>query len=367
MAYIVKDVVKVIERRFPLTYAESWDNCGLFCGDEKMAVKKILVALDPTLEVIESAIRQKVDMIITHHPLTISKLSKVNTQSIEGRKIEQLIKNDIALYSAHTSLDVEGMINKELSRLFGLNNPELLMPTASESLYKIVVFVPITHLETVRTAMCQAGAGNIGNYADCTFYTKGTGTFLPKEGTNPFIGAQGLLETVDEMRLETIVGKDCLYKVLRAMEKAHPYEEVAYDVYETERTMNKVGFGEIGELNEVLTGNEFVHHVKEALNLPHISFAGKKNKKIKKVAVCSGSGLSFLTEAIKKGADAYVTGDLKYHDAILAKESDILVIDATHFQTENIIVALLGNYLENKLKESIVILDDIHKNPIEII
>lgn len=369
MALKVKEVIKIMEELAPPEYAEDFDNCGLLVGDENQVIDKVLIALDATMEVIDNAIENDVEMIITHHPIIFSKMDRVNNQSIEGRKIIKLIKNSIPVYSAHTNLDkTYNGINDVLASKLGLTNTKMFGKKLKEFLYKIVVFIPKDHVNKVRNAMCNEGAGHFGNYSNCSFYTEGIGTFKPLEGSNPFIGARNHIEKVEEVRLETIVTYSKLSNVISAMIKSHPYEEVAYDVYKTEQKVNPVAFGRIGELEEVTVLADYAEKVKESLNLNNIHIIGNEDKKIKRVAICSGSGMSEYDSAVKEGAHVFITGDVKYHQAVYANELGIPVIDATHFGTENIIVDSLGDYLNNKIGKSVkVVKDTTLINPIKTI
>lgn len=366
MSVKVKDIMKIMGEFAPLKFAESWDNCGLLVGDKEQTVNKILIALDPTMDVINMAIKEDVDMMITHHPYGLKKFNKVNTSSLEGRKIIQLIKNDIALYSSHTNFDIMGYLNDELARQLGLIDLQILDLVSKDNVYKVVVYVPIEYKETVRYAMCEAGAGYIGNYSDCTFMTNGIGTFMAREGANPAIGEINQLENVEEVRIDTIATKDNLKQIIEAMLKAHPYEEVAYDIYKTEQSSHPIGNGKLGTLAKSTTLQEYASLIKKTLNLDYIHIVGERNQVIKKVAICSGSGMDFMIDAMESGADVLVTGDIKYHDAVYAKEVGLALIDATHFATENIVKGLINEMLGEVLDVEII-LDLALTNPIEII
>ena len=343
MSVKVKDIMNVMEGLAPHELAESWDLVGLAVGDPEAEVKKVLVALDVTDPVVEEARKLGADMIVTHHPMLLfRKIQSITTEDLLGKRIFKLIKNDIAAFSAHTNLDIVwGGTNDVLAELIGLENIRILEETTAEALKKIVVYVPVTHGDAVRKAMCEAGAGHIGNYSHCTFAAEGKGTFLPLEGTNPFLGEQGKMEYADEIRLETIVPAKKLPAVLDAMLKAHPYEEVAYDVYAVEQKGKPEGIGRIGELPREMTFRELGELLREKLGLDHIRLTGRAEKKIKTVGLCTGSGVEFLEAAGRMGADAYLTGDIKFHEAQRAVEQDIPVADVTHYASEVLIVPVL--------------------------
>jgi dinuclear metal center YbgI/SA1388 family protein len=358
-----------MEEFAPMEYVEDFDNCGLLVGEDDQSVNTILVALESTMDIIDYAINNKIDMIITHHPVLFSKYNKVNNKTLDGRKIIKLIKNNISVYSAHSNLDkTTNGINDLLADMVGLTNVKTFGNITQEDLYKVVVFIPKENAKSVTDAMCSAGAGYIGNYSDCTFSTDGVGTFKPLEGSNPYIGKVNEVENVEEVRLETIVPKSKLNRVINEMINNHPYEEVAYDIYKTERKINPVSFGRVGELEEEMTLINYAKKVKKVLNLSNIHLIGEDNKIIKKVALCSGSGMSEFENAVKEGADVFITGDVKYHQAIYAKEIGVGIIDATHYGTENIIVDSLGDWLSNRLNGCAkVVKDTVLKNPIKTI
>ncbi len=350
----VKDIVAVMEEIAPQRLAESWDKVGLAIGNPQSEVKKILVALDATKEVIAEAIAKKANMIVTHHPMLLfQKMDSITANTPLGNKIYQLIGNDIAAFSAHTNLDIaKGGTNDVLAELIGLQNVALLEVTEQEVLQKIVVYVPVSHEQVVREAMCQAGAGHIGNYAACTFGTKGTGTFLPLEGTNPYLGAQGKLEFAEEIRLETIVPKSKTADVLNAMHQAHPYEEVAFDVYTVEQTGKQEGIGRMGELPQEMEFSAFAMLLKQKLGLDSIRLTGDPHKMIKRVGLCTGSGAEFLSLAHQKGADVYLTGDMKFHEAQKAVDAGICVADVTHYASEVLIVPVLQDFLQKAAQKN---------------
>lgn len=349
----VKDIMAVMEGIAPRKLAESWDKPGLAVGDPDHEVKKILVALDVTKEVIAEAAEMGADMIITHHPMLLfQKFDSITTETSVGSKIISLIQNNIAAFSAHTNLDIaKGGTNDVLAELIGLQDLTYLEETWAEDLKKIAVFVPVTHAEAVRKAMCDAGVGEIGNYTCCTFGAPGESTFLPMEGSNPFLGEQGKLERVEEVRLETLVPASQAANVIAAMKAAHPYEEVAYDVYAVEQRYKKEGIGRMGVLPVPLAFADFARMLKEKLGLDSIRLTGDAHKMIQKVALCTGSGAEFILPAYYAGADAYLTADIKFHEAQKAVETGICVADVTHYASEVLIVPVIQKALEQAAAE----------------
>ncbi len=350
MSVLCREIIKELETFAPKQLAEDWDNVGLTVGDKNKAVNKILVALDVIPDVIQEAIDMGADMIVTHHPMILfQKIKNIQADDMLGKKIYALIQNGISAYCAHTNLDIAfGGTNDTLAALAGLENIEILEQTNAESLKKIVVYIPKGHENAVREAMCNAGAGFIGKYSDCTFSTEGTGTFLPREGTKPFLGEQGTLERVEEVRLETIAPQNKVSAVIEAMKKAHPYEEPAYDIYAVEQCGKRYGIGRIGTLKQPMSFEEYSLFLKDKLQLDAIRIVGKKDKKIKTVALCTGSGVEFMEQAKKMGADAYLTGDMKFHEAQRALELELCVADVTHYASEVLVVPILKQFLEQK-------------------
>lgn len=340
-------IMDALERLAPRYLAESWDNVGLLVGSPAQTVEKILVCLDATEEVIDRAIVENIQMIIAHHPLIFKPLNHLRTDLPQGRMLAKLLKHDIIVFAAHTNLDTaNGGVNDVLAEHLALTEIRPLAISHQEPLVKLVVFVPLKHIGEVQIAIGKAGAGHIGNYSNCSFQVIGKGNFLPREGANPFIGKVGVLESVDEVRMETILPERMINKVVKAMLKAHPYEEAAYDLYPLKNTGAALGLGRIGVLQEALSAEAFAEKVKIALSVSHVKMVGNKDKQIKKVALCSGSGAEFISKAAYAGADVLVTGDVKYHEAQKALACGVHVIDAGHFGTEIPIAKTVADYLK---------------------
>ena len=352
MSVRAETIIRIIEGLAPKNLAMNWDNVGLQLGNPAQEVKRILITLDLTESVLNQAEELGVEMIITHHPLFWEKINRLNYNTFIGKAVSRLIKSDIVVYSAHTNLDIAaGGINDYLAKTLNLEGIEPLEITTEDSLFKIVVFVPKDYLEQVREALAAAGAGWLGNYSHCSFQAQGIGTFKPLAGANPFLGEVGQLEYVEEYRLETIVPQNLLNRAVKAMLKAHPYEEVAYDIYPLKNEGVKHGLGRIGYLSVPLTLQELSQQVKSVLGVPVLRVCGDLDKLVKKVAVCGGSGMGTIKDVLLKGADLLLTGDIKYHDAQDALAQGIALIDAGHFPTENIFIPVLVEYLNQKLSE----------------
>ncbi len=350
MSAKLQTVMNWIDQFAPKYLAEEWDNVGLQIGDPSMNITKIMLTLDVNLEIVEEAIENKVDLLVSHHPFIFKPLKNIRYDLPSGKIISKLIENKIALYAAHTNLDsVKGGINCVLAQKLGLESIEVLNPSFEEKLCKLVVFVPIDYRDQVRAAMSAAGAGWIGNYSDCTFQLEGKGTFKARKGAEPFIGEVGQLEVVDEVRIETILPNRLINKVIKAVTKAHPYEEVAYDLVPLLNEGSKTGLGRIGYLSEATTFETFIQQVKAVLNVPTVRVGGDLATKVKRIAVCGGAGSSLMGKAAFRGADVIVTGDIKYHEGQDIVASGMNFIDAGHNQTEIIILPILAEYLKEQI------------------
>lgn len=344
-------VIQLMERLAPKHLAVPDDRIGLQLGSLQKEITHVLVALDVTDEVVEEAIRIGANLIIAHHAIMFRPVKSLSTDTPMGKLYEKLIKNDIAVYIAHTNLDVaEGGINDWMAEALGIESKESLEDVHTDQLYKLAVFVPRTHHEQVLQAILEAGAGSIGQYSKCSFNTEGTGTFVPGAGTQPFIGAQGHMERVEEMRIETLVPQSLRSKVIQAMLKAHPYEEVAYDLYAVDLKGRTLGLGRLGPLTEPKTLAELAQVVKAQFNVPQVRVVGDLNKKIKKAAVLGGSGSRYVLTARFKGADVIVTGDIDYHTAHDALMAGMCIIDPGH-NIEKIMKPKTADWLRAQLSD----------------
>ena len=329
----VEHVSEAFERIAPPSLSEAWDNCGLQVGDPAAEVSRVLVALTPLPEVFEEAEEKGANFLLFHHPLVFDPIKTIDTSAYPGDLLARAIRNDLAVYAAHTSYDAAPAgVSVALAETIGLSGPLRVIAPRGE-LRKLAVFVPEEAVDAVARALAEAGAGVIGDYTECTFRTCGTGTFRGGDETNPYLGERGQLEKVEEVRIETVVPAHAASRAARAATAAHPYEEVAMDIYPTEGFPEGCGYGRLGTLPERLTAEELREHVSESLGFSArlVSEAGRR---IERVAVLGGSGGSFIPEAAASGADAYVTGDIDYHDALLAESLGLTVIDAGHAATE---------------------------------
>ena len=346
----VHQVITLMEQLAPRSYAESWDNVGLMVGDRNAMVTGVLTTLDVKEETISYAIEHDCNLIISHHPLIFKGLKQLSCDTAQGRMIHKLIQHKIAVYSAHTNLDIApGGLNDMLAERLGLIDVKGFIKTGEDALYKITTFVPENAADAVRHAMGSAGAGKIGNYEHCSFSIHGEGRFIGNEDSNPVIGEAGALTVATEVQVNAVVDGTHLSQVVEAMKEAHPYEEVAYEVVSLSEPKCSIQYlGRIGHLPNALNLDTFREWVQEALPEANIRFAGVAPQEIQSIALCSGAGAEFIKDAAHLHVDAYITGDVKYHDAQLAKELGLLVVDAGHFGTESIVARGLCDYLLSK-------------------
>lgn len=352
MSVKCSDIISIMEEIAPLNLAEKWDNPGLLLGDTKAEVRRVLVALDATDDVVEEARAMGAELIVTHHPLIFSPIKSITRQTHLGNRLYNLIQNGINVYCAHTNLDVAwGGTNDFIAEMAGLENVKILEETHRQNWKKLTVFVPLEAEKTVRDAICLAGVGKIGCYSDCTFSVKGTGRFCAENGSNPYVGDEGVLCEVDEIRMEATVTEQAIKNVVSAMLSAHPYEMPAYDITTVENSGQAFGIGRIGDLKESMRFGDFANILKTKLGLSHMRVTGNLDTYVKTVGLCTGSGMEFLNKAKRQGADVYITGDIKFHELQEALDEGICVIDATHYASENCIVPVLCEYISTKAKQ----------------
>jgi dinuclear metal center YbgI/SA1388 family protein len=360
----IQELTQYLEEIAPLAYQESYDNAGLIVGSASKEIKKALISLDCTEDVVDEAIKFNCDIIISHHPIVFKGLKKFNGTSYVERVIIKAIENKIAIYAIHTNLDsvIEG-VNGKICQKIGLTNCSILSPK-TDLLKKLVFFVPLAFANAVKSAIYNAGAGAIGNYSECSFNVNGIGTFKANNNAQPFVGNQNQLHQEEETRVEVIYPAPAERKILTALWASHPYEEVAYDIYALENKHEQVGSGMIGELTNELSGLDFLHHLKEKMGASVIRHTEILNQKIKKVAVCGGSGSFLLQKAIQANADVFVTADFKYHEFFDA-ERKILIADIGHFESEQFTQELLLEIITNKFPNFAIRLTGNNTNPIK--
>lgn len=347
----VKDVIDAMETIAPSILAVDGDPVGLHAGSPNRRVQKIMVALDASLAAIEEAEQYRADMLVVHHPRFYRGLSTVADTDASGRRAAAIIRSGIAVYSAHTNLDMaEGGTNDLLAELAGLTETEIVKVEKCERLLKLAVFIPETHMDKVLKAVCGAGAGHIGKYSDCTFRTRGTGTFRGGKNTKPFLGKPGVLEEADEYRLETVFGEFDAPRVIAAMLKAHPYEEVAYDLYPLLGGVNRYGFGRVGALPKRESLAKLAARMAKATASRMAQYHGIANTSMSRVAVWAGAGVD-VKAVLASRADVIVAGEIGYHDLETFIDGGMAVITLGHGHSEEPILKLVSRALRQILPE----------------
>lgn len=359
----IRSLLKALDAKYPLARAESWDKTGLQIGDLDAPLHRVLVAHEATPATVEAA--SDYDALVVYHPLLFRPLDNLSFSNPTTRLAARCIQESLALVTVHTALDNAPRphaLGDFLARDLGLQNIGVVGATGREGLFVIVVYTPLDALESVRRALWDAGAGHIGNYSEAGFSACGTGTFRPLEGAKPVIGQVGELASVEEVRLEVIVPSAQRDGAVRAMLAAHPYEEVAYHVYELHNTIEPYGSARVGELAGELSLDEFAGMTSEKLRAPNVRLVRAKES-VRKVACVPGSGASFLDAAARAGCDVLVTGDIKHHDALKAQALGISIIDVTHIATERAAVGIIFDALQTGLEGVEVTRLDVDTNP----
>lgn len=360
------EIIKHLEDIAPLSFQESYDNSGLLIGDADNEIIATLLTLDVTEEVLDEAIRKKANLIIAHHPIIFKGIKKLTGSNEVERLILKAIKENIAIYAAHTNMDsVLIGVNSYICKVLDLQNIQVLRPMG-DALLKLVSFVPEVKLDEVRGAIFEAGAGSIGNYDNCSFSLNGTGSFRGGENTKPYVGEKGKLHQEKEVRLETIVPRHLKNPVVQALLEAHPYEEVAYDLYPLENDYEQAGMGVIGELSDQMDEKEFLGNLKNKLNLKMIQYSPFTGKMVNKVAICGGAGSFLLDDAVRAGANVFISGDFKYHEFFKA-EKKILIADIGHYESEQHVKQIFYDLLIEKFPTFAFQISEINTNPVNLI
>jgi dinuclear metal center YbgI/SA1388 family protein len=359
----LKNIIQIIEAFAPTQLQESYDNAGLICGSADMMINGAICSLDCTEAIVDEAIAKNCNLIIAHHPIIFSGLKKINGKNYVERTIIKAIKNDIAIYAAHTNLDnVLNGVNHKIAEKLGLINLQILAPKTNQ-LKKLITYCPASHAESVRQAIFEAGAGEIGKYDCCSFNTSGTGTFRANAGAQPFSGEIGHLKEEEEIRIETVVPFHLQNKVIAALKSAHPYEEVAYDIFPMDNSFGGIGGGITGELPEAMEEKVFFNLIKQYLKVEMIRHTPFLNKKIKKVAICGGAGSFLLKNAINSKSDVYISGDFKYHEFFDA-EDKILIADVGHAESEQFTPEIFYDLIRKNFATFAIHLSNIRTNPV---
>ncbi|MBU2019941.1 MAG: Nif3-like dinuclear metal center hexameric protein [Bacteroidetes bacterium] len=360
----IKDLTTYLESVFPLSTQESYDNSGLLVGNSEKEISAVLIALDCVESIIDEAISKKCEIVVVHHPIIFKGLKSLTGKNYIERTILKAIKNDIAIYAAHTNLDnFKFGVNSEIGKRLGIPFPKVLAPKTN-SLSKLSIKVPIESSEVVLKAIFDAGGGEIGNYSCCSFTNEGIGSFTPLENAHPTLGEINSLQKVQENKIEVLVNNSRIQHVVQSMISAHPYEEVAYEIVAIMNSNQDEGAGMYGELPEAISEMEFLTKLKKTFNCGIIRHTKLKDKPIKKVAWCGGSGSFLLNEAKKIKADIFITGDFKYHEFFDAEEQ-ILIADIGHYESEQFTTNLLGDIITKKFPKFALHLTGINTNPIK--
>lgn len=358
----IAEVANFLEEFAPLRYQESYDNSGLIVGKGTTEVSGILVCLDSTEEIIEEATKRGCNLVVAHHPIVFTGLKKFNEATYVERTIAQAIRSDVAIYAIHTNLDnVRLGVNAKIAELLGLQNTRILSPKGR--LRKLVTYCPNAVADQIRQALFGAGAGHIGNYGECSFSVQGNGTFKAGEGTSPAVGAIGSRHTEREERIEVVFPEHIQKNLLAALVTAHPYEEVAYDIFDEVLVNQSVGSGMIGDLKEPIATMDFLNEVKRIFSTDVVRYTKVIKEKISRVAVCGGSGSFLLPNAITAEADLFITADYKYHQFFDADDK-LLIADIGHYESEQFSKELIADLLKEKFPKFAVLLTDVNTNPI---
>lgn len=363
MKKTISEILQILHEFAPLSLQESYDNSGLLIGEYDRSVERVLISVDVTEEVVDEAVQKHCELIISHHPLIFKGLKKIIPDGHVERTVIKAIKNNIGIAAAHTNLDnVLGGVNAKLAHHLGIEGLSILK-TTNNLLNKLVTFCPTAHADKVRHAMFEAGAGHIGGYDSCSYNLEGFGTFRGGDDAKPFVGKKNQLHQEPEQRIEMIVPVYKRNQVIQAMINAHPYEEVAYDVYPLDNTYEGAGAGMIGNLNRPMDQSAFLEYVRDRLHCKILRHSELLTNRVSRVAICGGSGSFLIPDAKRTGADVFITADLKYHDYFEA-DRKILLIDAGHFETEQFTKELIADIIQKKIPNFAPLISEVNTNAV---
>jgi dinuclear metal center YbgI/SA1388 family protein len=360
----IKDITNYLESLAPLSSQESYDNAGLICGDKNTTVTNALISLDCTEEIIQEAIDRGCNIVISHHPIVFKGLKTLTGKNYVERTLIKAIKNDIAIYAIHTNLDnYEFGVNKKIGDLLNIKSPKILVP-ASQTLNKLSFYVPHSHKEIVLEALFKVGAGQIGNYSECSYSINGEGSFKANKKAIPFVGEIDKRHLEQEVKIEVLVSSHNITSVTSQLFSAHPYEEVPYDIYPLNNKNNYEGSGMIGELENEMNTVEFLQHLKDTFKCGVIKHTNVCKSTVKTIAWCGGSGSFLLKNAKQQKADIFITGDFKYHE-FFDSENQIIIADIGHFESEQFTIDLIGELLSKNFTKFAPCLTGINTNPVK--
>ncbi|WP_431128090.1 Nif3-like dinuclear metal center hexameric protein [Flagellimonas flava] len=360
----VQEIANVLEELAPLSHAEDFDNVGLLVGDRNQEVSGILVTLDTLEAVVDEAISKNCNLIVSFHPIIFKGLKKITGSTYVERVVLKAIANNIAIFSMHTALDNSKVgVNAKICEVLGIQNPKILIPKQG-TIKKLTTYAPLEAVDTVKSALFKAGAGEIGNYSDCSFSTEGTGSFKPGDSTNPSVGSIGQVHYEKEVQIHVIFSFEKEKAILNALFANHPYEEVAYEITTLQNVNQDIGMGMVGTLENEMEETAFLQYLKKKMNASVVRHSELLGKKVKKVAVLGGSGAFAIKAALKSGADIFVSSDIKYHEFYQA-EKRLVIADIGHFETEQFTKDLLVDYLIKKIPNFAISLSESITNPIK--
>lgn len=359
----IVDIIKVLEAWAPPALQESYDNVGLLTGDRSDRCTGVLCCLDVTEQVIDEALQKGCNLVVAHHPLIFRGIKKLSGGTGVERALIKAIKNELAIYAIHTNLDnVLSGVNGKIASLLSLQRSRVLLPKET-ALRKLVTYVPLQHTEPVRQALFDAGAGQIGNYSECSFSVAGEGTFMPGAAARPFVGANGQRHQEKENRLEVLFPVYLQGALLEALHKAHPYEEVAYELLPLDNANQTLGAGLVGELAEPVEEAVFLTQLAHRFGARQVRHSPLLGRPIRRVALCGGAGSFLIPDALSAGADIFITADLKYHDFFLA-DGRMILADIGHFESEQFTIELLADHLAEKFHNFAFLKTSINTNPV---
>lgn len=362
----IAEIAQAIEQMAPLKLAQEWDNVGFLIGDPKRDIRTILLTIDTTMAVVEEARTLGADLILSYHPIIWEGLKKITADGPTA-PVYALIQTGIGVFSVHTAFDaVLGGVNDALAEILDIQDPKPLgdfVPDPKGPQYKVVTFVPADSVNAVAGALYEAGAGAIGNYSHCGFQTAGTGTFKPLQGAHPTIGRKGKLETVQEVRLETVVSAEKVQAVVAALRRAQPYETPAFDVLRHYDVEHRLGLGRFGKLRKPLTVQQILDRVRRTAGAKAVGIVGPQNRRVQTAAVCAGSCGKIVNIVIDEGCDLYLTGELKHHQALAAAEAGLTCLCLSHSNSERFALKILARKLKKNLRNVTIRLSKKDKDP----
>src|SRR5215204_55440 len=360
----IVDLIGVIEKYAAPELQEDYDNAGLITGNSSWDCRGVLCALDVTTATLKEAKENNCNLIVAHHPVIFRGLKRINGNNYVEQVIIEAIKNDIAIYAAHTNLDnVVLGVNNTIAMKLELQNPTILQPKA-KMLRRLITFAPLDKAEDVRKAVFAAGAGHIGKYSECSFNSEGSGTFKAEQGADPYVGEEGKQHHEKEMKIEIVYPFYLETQVVKALINSHPYEEVAYDIFTMDNVHFGIGAGVIGELETAVEEQTFLQLLKDKFNARGIRHTALLGKPIKKVAICGGSGSFLIKAAIREKADIYITADMKYHEFFDA-ENLLILADIGHYESEQFTIELFHDLLVEKFPTFAVLKTGVNTNPVK--